>query len=213
MLDAARERAEWTGALGRLHLDDTDIRDYRADPETFHLAVMLDAGGIAGGMAGICQQLRTWTRGGGYLLVGEGYWKRKPPGEFVNLLGGRERDILDHRGNVQAGIEAGLVPMHAATRRATTSGTSTSGSSSAPSSATCASSPTIPRARPCWTACAAGATPTCAGAAIRWGSRPTCSTGRAGGSADHACGSDSRRACPMASATSSGAGLACRRRR
>ena len=27
MLDAARERAEWTGALGRLHLDDTDIRD------------------------------------------------------------------------------------------------------------------------------------------------------------------------------------------
>ena len=43
--DAARERAEWTGALGRLHLDDTDIRDYRADPETFHLSVMLDAGG------------------------------------------------------------------------------------------------------------------------------------------------------------------------
>jgi SAM-dependent methyltransferase len=115
MLDAARERAEWTGALGRLHLDDTDIRDYQADPETFHLVVMLDAAGIAGGMAGICQKLRTWTRGGGYLLVGESYWKRKPPGEFVNLLGGRERDILDHHGNVQAGIEAGLVPMHAVT--------------------------------------------------------------------------------------------------
>jgi SAM-dependent methyltransferase len=115
MLDAARERAEWTGALGRLHLDDTDIRDYQADPETFHLVVMLDAAGIVGGMAGICQKLRTWTRGGGYLLVGESYWKRKPPGEFVNLLGGRERDILDHHGNVQAGIEAGLVPMHAVT--------------------------------------------------------------------------------------------------
>ena len=38
MLDAARERAEWTGALGKLHLDDVDIADYRADPETFHLS-------------------------------------------------------------------------------------------------------------------------------------------------------------------------------
>jgi cyclopropane fatty-acyl-phospholipid synthase-like methyltransferase len=62
MLDAARERAEWTGALGKLHLDDTDIRDFRADPQTFHLSVMMGAGGIAGGMAGICNQLKTWTR-------------------------------------------------------------------------------------------------------------------------------------------------------
>jgi SAM-dependent methyltransferase len=74
MLDAARERAEWTGALGRLHLDDTDIRDFRADPETFHLTVMLDSGGIPGGMSGICQKLRGWTRSGGYVLVGLGCW-------------------------------------------------------------------------------------------------------------------------------------------
>jgi SAM-dependent methyltransferase len=115
MLDAARERAEWTGALGRLHLDDTDIRDFRADPETFHCAVMLDAGGIAGGMAGICRTLRGWTRPGGYVLVGAGYWKKKPHGELLAMLGGREKEVLDHAGNVQAGIDAGLVPMHAVT--------------------------------------------------------------------------------------------------
>jgi len=115
MLDAARERAEWTGALGRLHLDDTDIREFRADPETFHLSVMLDAGGISGGMPGICQSLRGWTRGGGYVLVGVSHWKRKPPGELVSMLGGREREILDHAGNVQAGVDAGLIPMHAVT--------------------------------------------------------------------------------------------------
>jgi SAM-dependent methyltransferase len=115
MLDAARERAEWTGALGRLHLDDTDIRDFRADPETFHFTVMLDSGGIAGGMAGICQKLRGWTRSGGNVLIGVSYWKRKPPGELTALLGGREKEILDHAGNVQAGIDCGLIPMHAAT--------------------------------------------------------------------------------------------------
>jgi SAM-dependent methyltransferase len=113
MLDAARERAQWTGALGKLHLDDADIREFNADPETFHLTVMLDAAGIPAGMAGICQKLRGWTRSGGYVLVGLNFWKRKPVGELVAMLGGRESEIGDHHGNVQAGVACGLIPMHA----------------------------------------------------------------------------------------------------
>ena len=73
MLDSARERAEWTGALHKLHLDDIDIREFKADPETFHLTVMMGAGGIPGGMAGICNTLKGWTKGGGYVMIGEGY--------------------------------------------------------------------------------------------------------------------------------------------
>ena len=115
MLDAARERAEWTGALGRLHLDDTDIREFQADPETFHLSVMLDAGGIPGGMPAICQKLRGWTRAGGYVLVGVPYWKRRAGGELAGILAGLDKEILDHAGNVEAGIAAGLAPMHAVT--------------------------------------------------------------------------------------------------
>lgn len=115
MLDAARERAEWTGALSKLHLDDRDIRAFRADPETFHLTVMLGAGGIDGGMAGICRTLRGWTRPGGYVLVGEGYWKSKPAHEYLNVLGAQAGDCTDHHGNVQAGVDAGLVPLHAVT--------------------------------------------------------------------------------------------------
>jgi SAM-dependent methyltransferase len=115
MLDAARERAQWTGALAKLHLDDSDIRNYQADPETFHLTVMLGAGGIEGGMRGICSQLRTWTKPGGYILVGEGYWQRKPRAEYVAFLGGPETQYLDHGGNVQAGVSAGLIPMYALT--------------------------------------------------------------------------------------------------
>ena len=94
MLDAARERAEWTGALGRLHLDDTDIRDFRADPETFHLS----------GDAGCRQHRRRHGRHlpaaarldalRGYVLLGIGHWKKQPPGELVALLRGRERELL-----------------------------------------------------------------------------------------------------------------------
>jgi SAM-dependent methyltransferase len=115
MLDAARERAQWTGVLGKLQLDDSDIRNFAADPETFHLTVMLGAGGIAGGMAGICRQLKEWTRGGGYILIGDGYWRRKPHPGYLRFLGGSGTQFLDHRGNVQAGVAAGLIPMHATT--------------------------------------------------------------------------------------------------
>jgi len=115
MLDAARERAQWTGALAKLHLDDSDIGNYQADPETFHLTVMLGAGGIDGGMAGICNQLKVWTKAGGYILVGEGYWQKKPRSDYVAFLGGPESQYVDHRSNVQAGLDAGLIPMHAAT--------------------------------------------------------------------------------------------------
>ena len=65
------------------------------------------------GLAGICKQLKAWTRPSGYVLVGEGYWRAKPHAEYLALLGGSESEFLDHRGNVQAGIDAGLVPMHA----------------------------------------------------------------------------------------------------
>jgi hypothetical protein len=115
ILAAGRVRAEWTGALGKLHLDGMDIRDFQADPETFHLAVMLGASGIAGGMAGICRQLKAWTKSGGYVMIGEGYWRQRPSSEYLALLGGPDAQFLDHRGNVQAGVDAGLVPMHATT--------------------------------------------------------------------------------------------------
>ncbi len=113
MLDAARERAEWTGALHKLHLDDIDIRNFKADPETFHLTVMMGAGGIGGGISGSCSTLKGWTKGGGYVLIGEGYWRQKPHADYLAQLGGPESQFLEHRGNVQAGIDAGLIPMHA----------------------------------------------------------------------------------------------------
>jgi SAM-dependent methyltransferase len=113
MLDAARERAEWTGAQGRLHVDNVEIADFEADPETFHLTVMFGSG-IGGGMAGICRRLKGWTREGGYVLVGERYWRRRPASKYLAVLGGAP-DYLTHAGNVAAGIGEGLIPMHAVT--------------------------------------------------------------------------------------------------
>jgi SAM-dependent methyltransferase len=113
MLDAARERAEGCGALERLRLIEADIAEYQPEPAAFDLTVMLGGGGIAGGFAGICARLGQWTRPGGYVLIGDGYWARPPGAEYLAHLEATPEDFRDHRGNVQAGIDAGLVPLHA----------------------------------------------------------------------------------------------------
>ena len=179
MLDAARERAEWTGALPKLHLDDTDIREFEADPETFHLTVMLGAGGIDGGMAGICNQLKVWTKGGGYILIGEGYWQRKPHADYVAFLGGGDAEYLDHRGNVQAGVDAGLIPMHATTASMDEWDEYEWKYCALDRALRARAARRSRRAGDARSESGAGATPTCAGAATRWASRCICSTGRA----------------------------------
>ena len=169
MLDQARERAEWTGALGKLHLDDIDIRDFRADPETFHLTVMLGAGGIAGGMAGICQQVAgRWTRAGGYVLIGDGYWRDPRASRLPRGARRRHSEFLDHRGNVQAGIDAGLIADargHGDDRRVGRVRVEVLPLDRA-LRARAARRPR--RARDARAHRASGATPICAGAAIRW---------------------------------------------
>ena len=76
---------------------------------------MLGAGGIPGGMAGICRHLKSWTKSGGYVLIGEGFWGKRPHPHYLAFLGGEQGQYLNHAGNVQAGVDAGLIPMHATT--------------------------------------------------------------------------------------------------
>jgi SAM-dependent methyltransferase len=113
MLEAARERARARGALERLRLVETDIAEFKPQTGAFDLTAMLGGGGIAGGIAGICSTLAGWTRPGGHVLIGEGYWAREPAPQYLAHLDAHPDELRDHRGNVQAGIDAGLVPLHA----------------------------------------------------------------------------------------------------
>ena len=113
MLDAARARAEQAGMLDRVHFIEADIAEITPEPGAFDLTAMLGGGGIAGGIAGVCAKLAGWTQRGGYVLIGEGYWQKPPGAEYLAHLEGTEDEFRDHRGNVQAGIDAGLVPLHA----------------------------------------------------------------------------------------------------
>lgn len=114
MLSAARERARARAAQDRLQLVEADIADYQPEAAEFELTVMLGSGGIGGGIGGICRRLAQWTRAGGHILIGEGFWAAAPSPEYLLHLDATPDQLRDHRGNVEAGVEAGLIPLHAA---------------------------------------------------------------------------------------------------
>ena len=113
MLGAARERAKQCGVLERMRLIEAEIAEFQPEPESFDLTVMLGGGGIAGGIQGICATLAGWTRRGGHVLIGEGYWAKPPAAGYLEHLDAKEEEFRDHRGNVQAGLDAGLIALHA----------------------------------------------------------------------------------------------------
>ena len=89
---------------------------FHADPETFHLTVMLGAGGIKGGIAGICRTLKGWTQARAVTCSSaRATGSRTPPRpSYLAMLGGDANQYLRPRAATsQAGIEAGLVPLHA----------------------------------------------------------------------------------------------------
>jgi SAM-dependent methyltransferase len=52
------------------------------------------------------------TRPDGLILIGEGFWRRHPDQVYLDFLGATEEELLTHSGNIDAGREAGLVPLY-----------------------------------------------------------------------------------------------------
>ena len=115
MLDAARERAEWTGALAQ-----ASPRRHR------HPRIQGRSGDVPPvGDAGRRRHRRAaWPASAAAQRLDQGWRlradrRRLLAAEAASGLprpaGRLETQYLDHRGNVQAGIDAGLIPMHATT--------------------------------------------------------------------------------------------------
>jgi len=52
------------------------------------------------------------TRPDGLILIGEGFWRRHPDQVYLDFLGATEEELLTHSGNIDAGREAGLMPLY-----------------------------------------------------------------------------------------------------
>ncbi|MGH7488173.1 MAG: SAM-dependent methyltransferase [bacterium] len=114
---AAREGATARGLAGRCDFQEVDANDFRADPGTFDLGICIGST-HAFGMGDVAypntiDRMIELVRPGGYVLVGEGYWKQEPAAEYLQMIGDPVGIYRDHAGNVTFAQKRGLTPLYA----------------------------------------------------------------------------------------------------
>jgi len=98
---------------GRLTFLEMDGAEYRAEePESFDLAACIGASWIYGGHRDTLRALNTMARSGGWVVVGEPYWRREPAAEHLEAVGEKRSNYGTHYENVKAGQELGLEPVY-----------------------------------------------------------------------------------------------------
>ena len=112
-LQEAREQAALRIPSKRLTLLLEDATAFDRSPETFDLASCLGACHIFGGSRGTLNKLVQFVRPGGYLLIGEGYWKQEPSSAYLQALHTTPDELLTHADTVGIGAALGLIPLYA----------------------------------------------------------------------------------------------------
>ncbi len=111
-LEEARAKAAVRVPRQGLELHHSAIEAFPVSPGSYEAALCVGATHAYGGYRPALRALQKAVVPGGRILVGEGYWKRDPDPEYLEVLGASRSDYADHAGNVAAGEEEGLIALY-----------------------------------------------------------------------------------------------------
>ena len=80
----------------------------------FDLAICIGSSHALGGLVPTLTRLRSLVKPGGYMLLGEGYWKKEPEQAYLDAFGGSRDELLSFGGNVDCALTQGLSPVWSA---------------------------------------------------------------------------------------------------
>jgi len=93
----------------QLSFVEMDGADYKPQAQgSFNLVACIGASWIYGGHRKTLQALDEMTAPGGYVIVGEPYWRREPTAEFLEVIGEKRSAYGTHYENMEVGHELGL---------------------------------------------------------------------------------------------------------
>lgn len=98
----------------RVHLGDAGPW-LGANPGPYRAAACIGSSHALGGFAATIERLARAVEAGGWIVIGEGYWKSAPPEGYLRALGAEEGELGTHAENIDRLARAGLHPMHACT--------------------------------------------------------------------------------------------------
>lgn len=113
LLAEGREQAAARDPGGRLTLHHADASRFAIGPRSLDLGICIGATEIFGGLRPTLARLKALVRPGGYVMVGEGFWRKAPEPAYLAALGASADEFTTHAANVAAGVGIGLVPHYA----------------------------------------------------------------------------------------------------
>ena len=105
----AKEKQQQRMPNARLRFVEMDGADYEPKPrESFNLVACIGASWIFGGHRGTLKALKEMASPGGWVIVGEPYWRREPTAEYLDIIGESRSAYGAHYENMKVGQELGL---------------------------------------------------------------------------------------------------------
>jgi len=106
----AREKHKNRVPQSDLEFLEADGAKFKAEPESFDVAMCIGACWIYGGYRGTVRAMMEMAKQGGLVLVGEPFWLKEPDEEYLKTVGAetRARDFGSYEDYVRIGEEQGL---------------------------------------------------------------------------------------------------------
>jgi precorrin-6B methylase 2 len=77
----------------------------------YDMAMCIGSTHALGGFEPTLIELKKCVKDGGYIVIGEGYWKVKPSSEYLKALGAEESELNSHYGNIKLAEDLGLISL------------------------------------------------------------------------------------------------------
>lgn len=114
--EGARRRIVERGVGDLVSVHTGDAGEFlKLNPGPYRAAACVGSTHAMGMLGPAIEGLVRLVEPGGWVLVGEGYWKASPSKAYLEALGAAEGDYQSHAGTLELIIESGLVPVHACT--------------------------------------------------------------------------------------------------
>ena len=105
----ARQKVQRRIPDAQLKFLEMDGADYQpGESERFDLAACIGASWIYGGHAGTLKALNAMAAPGGWLVVGEPFWRQEPAAEYLQAIGEERSTFGRHAENMAVGQDLGL---------------------------------------------------------------------------------------------------------
>ncbi len=114
-LDQAAATAAKRLEPGQLLLVNQPMAEYPVPPLSLGGVICMGSLHAYGDYAATLERCKAMVVGGGFVLIGEGYWKQPPAPEYLKFLGASPADYGSHADTMALGESLGLLPLYSTT--------------------------------------------------------------------------------------------------